>query len=154
MCRNGEPNVVTDPNASPTGFPFKVLQLKDSISDRSVYERRARVCDLGYLRQGYRKADGTIGWRCPGERHASYVHKGGKLDDTGGRKCVCNGLLSTVGLGQRRRSGQHEQPLLTCGDDVRGIAQFLKSEEATSYSAADVVESLLSGVSTHAPAAG
>ena len=99
MCRDGELDVFTDPDASPTGFPFKVLQLEGSISDRSVYERRERVCDLGFLRQGYRKADGTIGWRCPGERHASYLHKGGKIDDTSGRKCVCNGLLSD------RRSG-------------------------------------------------
>ena len=111
MCRNGELDVVTDPHASPTGFPFKVLQLNGSISDRSVYERRERVCDLGFLRQGYRKEDGTIGWRCPGERHASFLHKGGKLEDTEGRKCVCNGLLSAVGLGQRRRDGQRSRPL-------------------------------------------
>jgi nitronate monooxygenase len=152
-CRNGQADVVTDPLASPTGFPFKILQLEDSISDRSVYEQRERVCDLGYLRQAYRKVDGKIGWRCPGERHASYLLKGGELDDTGGRKCVCNGLLSTIGLGQRRRSGQHELPLVTCGDDVQSIAQFLKSSEATSYSAADVVESLMSAVPQHAAAA-
>jgi nitronate monooxygenase len=153
MCRNGQADVVTDPLASPTGFPFKIFQLEDSISDRSVYEERERVCDLGYLRQAYRKLDGTVGWRCPGERHASYLHRGGNLEDTRGRKCVCNGLLSTVGLGQRRRGGQQEPPLLTCGDDVHSITQFLKSSEATSYSAADVVESLLSGVPEHTAAA-
>lgn len=148
MCRDGDPDVVTDPDASPTGFPFKVLQMDGSLSDQSVYEQRERVCDLGFLRQGYRKEDGSIGWRCPGERQASYVKKGGTLEDTCGRKCVCNGLLANIGLGQRRRSGSHELSLVTCGNDVRTIRQFLKSPQATSFSATDVVESLLAGVST------
>ncbi len=152
MCRDGQADVVTDPNASPTGFPFKVLQIQGSMSERKIYEQRERVCDLGYLRQFYRKLDGTIGWRCPAERHSSYLLKGGNLDDTKGRKCVCNGLLSTVGLEQRRRGDQHEQPLVTCGDDVQSITQFLKSPEAKSYSAAHVVESLVSDVTAAAAA--
>jgi nitronate monooxygenase len=151
MCRAGDPDVVTDPLASPTGFPFKVLRMEGSLSERSVYEQRERICDLGFLRQAYRKKDGTIGWRCPGEREASYVHKGGKLDDTVGRKCVCNGLMANIGLGQTRRNGQLEQPLVTCGNDVRNVLQFTESSDATastSYSAADVVGRLLSGVPT------
>jgi nitronate monooxygenase len=153
MCRDGESDVVTDPAASPTGFPFKVLQLDGSLSESSVYSQRERVCDLGFLRQGYRKSDGTIGWRCPGERTASYVRKGGDLNDTIGRKCVCNGLVSNVGLGQLRRDGQQEQPLVTCGNDVGSIARFLKTPNTTSYSASDVVEYLLSGVRTDSVAA-
>ncbi|MCA9266792.1 MAG: nitronate monooxygenase, partial [Planctomycetales bacterium] len=72
-CRHGEPEVVTDPLASPTGFPFKVLQVEGSISDESVYDQRQRVCDLGFLRQAYRKDSGELGWRCPGEPSAAYV---------------------------------------------------------------------------------
>lgn len=150
ICRDGEPDVVTDPVASPTGFPFKVLQLEGSLSDEVVYDERTRVCDLGFLRQGYRTPKGTIGWRCPGEAVSSYLRKGGDLDDTCGRKCLCNALLANVGLGQRRRDGQHERPLVTCGDDLQHIVQFLGTSDATSYSAADVVEFLLSGVAAHA----
>jgi len=153
MCRDGEADVVTDPVASPTGFPFKVLRLEGSLSASSDYSQRERVCDLGFLRPGYRKSDGTIGWRCPGERTASYRRKGGDLNDTIGRKCVCNGLVSNVGLGQLRRDGQQELPLVTCGDDVRSIARFLKTPNTTSYSASDVVEYLLSGVRTDSMAA-
>lgn len=146
QCSQGQPDVLTDPLASPTGFPFKVLQIDGSMSDASVFEQRTRVCDLGFLRQGYRKEDGTVGWRCPGEPVKAYVHKGGALDETVGRKCVCNGLLANIGMGQRRRGSELEQPLVTCGNDVASIVQFLKSPEATSYAAANVVERLLSGI--------
>jgi nitronate monooxygenase len=148
MAQRGEADVLTDPKASPTGFPFKVLQLGGSMSHGDVYAQRRRVCDLGYLRQGYRKSDGDIGWRCPGEDQGDYVRKGGELADTVGRKCICNALLANVGLSQTRRDGARELPLVTCGDDVRNIAQFASGAEASSYSAGDVIEHLLSGVST------
>ena len=146
QCREGHPDVVTDPLASPTGFPFKVLQIEGSMSDAAVFEKRQRVCDLGFLRQGYRKDDGTIGWRCPGEPVKAYLHKGGEREDTVGRKCVCNGLVANIGIEQRRPSSGPEHPLVTCGNDVASIVQFLKPPGATSYSAADVVETLLAGM--------
>lgn len=145
-CRHGEPEVVTDPLASPTGFPFKVLQVEGSISDESVYDQRQRVCDLGFLRQAYRKDSGELGWRCPGEPSAAYVHKGGEIEETHGRKCVCNGLMANVGLEQTRRDGELEQPLVTCGNDVRNIVQYLATADAQSYSAAAVIDRLLSGI--------
>jgi nitronate monooxygenase len=151
-CRDGEPDVVTDPAASPTGFPFKVLQLEGTLSDDAVYEQRERLCDLGFLRQGYRKPDGSIGWRCPAERVETYLHKGGELADTVGRKCVCNGLVANIGLAQVRRGGREESPLVTCGNDVRNILQFLKAPEDASYSAANVVDYLLSHVDRPAAA--
>jgi nitronate monooxygenase len=144
QCREGQPDVVTDPLASPTGFPFKVLQIDGSMSEESVCQQRQRVCDLGFLRQGYRKSDGTIGWRCPGEPIKAYLHKGGTIEDTVGRKCVCNGLLASIGLGQRRH-GESEQALVTCGNDVAAIKQFLTTPDATSYTAADVIACLLVG---------
>lgn len=147
-CRNGKPDVVTDPLASPTGFPFKVLQMEGTASQESVYQERRRVCDLGFLRQAYRREDGSTGWRCPGEPTGSYVAKGGELADTEGRKCVCNGLLANVGLAQKRRDGSVEPMLVTCGNDVDSILQFLPSSTATNYSAADVIEHLLSGLAT------
>lgn len=146
MCRRGEVDVLTDPVASPTGFPFKVLQLDGSMSEPSVYERRERVCDLGFLRQAFRKPNGAVGWRCPGEPVASYVRKGGNVDDTCGRKCLCNALLANVGLGQRRADGRRELPLVTCGDDLANVLRFLPTPDAAGYTAADVVDFLLSAV--------
>ena len=43
-----ELKVYTDPVASPTGFPFKVLELDDTLSVKKNYEERPRVCNLGY----------------------------------------------------------------------------------------------------------
>lgn len=145
MSRSGAVDVFTDAHASPTGFPFKVLQLDGSLSDSTEYNERERICDLGYLRQAYRRPDGTVGWRCPGEPVQTYLHKGGELSETDGRKCICNALTANVGLAQVRPGGRLELPLVTCGDEATEIAQFASSDEAQSYSALDVIERLLSG---------
>lgn len=134
--------LLTDPLASPTGFPFKVVRLEDTVSESGVYLERERICDLGYLREMYKKADGAIGYRCSGEPVEDYLAKGGSLEETDGRKCMCNGLLTTVGLGQIR-NGKCEPAIVTAGDDVRHISQFLKPG-CNSYSASDVVDRLLS----------
>ena len=43
---------------SPTGFPFKVVQLGDTLASPQVFEYRHRVCDLGLLQQlGLSKPD-------------------------------------------------------------------------------------------------
>jgi nitronate monooxygenase len=140
--RSGSARVFTDPLASPTGFPFKVVDLTGTLSDASTVNGRERRCDLGYLRQAYRKPDGSIGWRCPAEPVAEYIRKGGDEKNTRGRLCVCNALLATIGLGQVRDDGYIEPPLVTSGDDVRSVARFLKPG-AASYSAADVIDSIL-----------
>ncbi len=139
----GTGDVFTDPLASPTGFPFKVAQMQGSYSDPEVAQARTRVCDLGYLREPYAAPNGSIGYRCAAEPVANYVAKGGKVEDTVGRKCLCNALMANVGHQQVRKSGEVEPPLVTVGDDLNTIAQFLASGRTT-YSAADVVESLLS----------
>jgi nitronate monooxygenase len=74
---------------------------------------------------------------------ANYIAKGGKIEDTVGRKCLCNALLSNIGHQQIRKDGSVEPPLVTVGDDLNTVAQFL-APGRTGYSAADVVESLLS----------
>jgi len=134
--------VYTDPLASPTGFPFKVLQMEVSVANPVVYEARNRVCDLAYLRHPYRKEDGTLGYRCPAEPAANYLRKGGQEADLTGRKCVCNGLFATIGLGQVRAGGVIEPPLLTAGDDVVNVGRFLKPGQKT-YTAQDVINALL-----------
>ena len=138
--------VFTDPLASPTGFPFKVAQLEGTSSAFPIYQERKRVCDLGYLREPYAVSEGNIGYRCAAEPVANYVAKGGKVEDTVGRKCLCNALMANIGHQQKRKDGTEEPALVTVGDDLNSIAQFL-APGRESYSAADVVASLLSGLS-------
>ena len=140
LSQAGVAAVFTDPDASPTGFPFKVVQLQGSLSEKELVEQRARVCDLGYLRQAYQKPDGTLGWRCAGEPLKSYVKKGGKEEDTVGKKCVCNGLLANIGLGQVRPEGP-ERELVTAGNDVANVGRFLERDRF-SYGVRDVLRSL------------
>jgi nitronate monooxygenase len=140
--RAGNLEVFTDPLASPTGFPFKVASLDGTLSQQDTYTARERVCDLGYLRRAYRKTDGTLGYRCPAEPEEHYVRKGGAIEETVGRKCVCNGLLATIGLGQIQPDGYEEPPLLTAGDDLTALGRFLPADSEV-YTAADVVKNLL-----------
>jgi nitronate monooxygenase len=137
----GALRVRTDPRASPTGFPFKVLQLLGTLSEETRAFARQRICDLGYLRQSYLKPDGTIGYRCAAEPVEDYVRKGGTVEETQGRLCLCNGLMANIGLGQIRADGP-EQALITAGDDVANLARFLP-DGAESYHAADVIRWLL-----------
>ena len=148
---SGRGEVFTDPLASPTGFPFKVAQLNGTSSDAGVYQARKRVCDLGYLREPYATEDGKIGYRCASEPIANYLSKGGKVEDTVGRKCLCNALLANIGHAQTRKDGAAEPALVTVGDDLNSVVQFLAPGQL-SYSAVDVVHSLLSGVASMQPA--
>lgn len=150
QARSGRATVFTDSRVSPTGFPFKVAQLAGTSSEAAVYEARTAVCDLGYLREPYAMPDGTIGYRCAAEPIANYAAKGGKADETIGRKCLCNALLANVGFAQQRKGGSAEPPLVTVGDDVNTVAQFI-APGRNSYSAADVVQALLRGVADEVP---
>ncbi len=140
MAGTGE--VFTDPLASPTGFPFKVAQLEGTTSAANIYEERNRTCDLGYLREAYAAGDGQIGYRCSAEPVDNYVAKDGKIEETTGRKCLCNTLLANIGHPQVRKDGFVEPALITVGDDLNTITQFL-APGRNSYSAADVVDCLL-----------
>jgi nitronate monooxygenase len=138
---SGDEKVFRDPVASPTGFPFQVLALPETLSKEEVYQCRERQCDLGYLREGYEREDGTVGWRCPAEDPATFVEAGGTLEQTEGRKCLCNSLMANLGLGQWRE-GKVEPPLLTCGKDLSGVRRIL-APGRTSYTAREVLEFLL-----------
>lgn len=140
----GEAKVVTDLLASPTNFPFKSAKLSGTVSDPAVYEARLRVCDLGYLREVYRRDDGTVGYRCAAEPVASYVAKGGVPEETVGRKCLCNGLMANIGLGQIRAGNHAEEGFVTAGNQLSAIADFL-AHGASSYSASEVIAKLTGG---------
>lgn len=149
QAKVGAGEVFTDPLASPTGFPFKVAQVDGTASAFPIYQERKRVCDLGYLREPYSASDGHIGYRCAAEPVANYVAKGGKVEDTVGRKCLCNALMANVGHAQVRKDHIVEPSLVTVGDDLNTIASFLPPGKDT-YSATDVVASLLSALPTEA----
>ncbi len=141
--RRGEIDVLTDPLASPTGFPFKVVTLDGTLSGETAYAARQRVCNLGYLRIAYKRADGRIDYRCAAEPVDTYVKKGGTVENTVGRKCLCNALMANIGLAQISTGGA-EQPLLTSGDELKNLDVFLGDRER--YNAADAIEYLLSRV--------
>jgi NAD(P)H-dependent flavin oxidoreductase YrpB (nitropropane dioxygenase family) len=128
--------IFTDPVSSPTGFPFKAVRLPGSMSEVAVYESRTRICDLGYLRHAY-WSDGKVGLRCPAEPVDQYVKKGGSLEETKGRKCLCNALMADIGMPQVKAGGEIELPLLTAGDDLNQLHRILG--QRLSYSAADVL---------------
>ena len=136
-ARHGGVDVITDNRASPTGYPFKVVKWTEGPSADHL---RSRVCDMGYLRTPYQMEAGRIGFRCAAEPVDTYVAKGGALEDTVGRQCLCNALMANVGHAQVRKDGNVEPPILTAGDDLMNIAAFLGDRE--SYTAADVIDYL------------
>jgi NAD(P)H-dependent flavin oxidoreductase YrpB (nitropropane dioxygenase family) len=138
--------VRNDLRASPTGFPFKLAQLTGTTADEQVYAQRPRHCDLAYLRTPFQRADGRIGYRCPAEPSDDYIRKGGSAEDTVGSRCLCNGLVATIGLGQRRQSGNVEPPLVTLGQDLGFLPRL--AGDGRDYSAADVIAYLLDTVAS------
>jgi len=141
--QRGESSVFTDPRSSPTGFPFKAAQLEGTTTEAEVYRNRARVCDIGILREGYRTPEGKIAYRCPAEPENVYIAKGGVFEETVGRKCLCNCLLADIGLQQIQKDGSEEPGMVTTGDDLQCVRQFF-SGAAASYPAATVVSTLMS----------
>lgn len=126
QIRSGQDiDVYTDPLASPTGYPFKVAMLDGTMSSPEVYAQRERICDLGYLREAVELhrtgRDGTekvtVAYRCASEPIDDFLEKGGSIEQTIGRKCICNGLLATIAMGQSR-GDTTEPPIVTIGDAV------------------------------------
>lgn len=139
---SGELEIFTDFNASPTGYPFKLIHLKGSLGPHNDTRKR-RVCDIGYLRQLYfQDSESRVRYRCPGEPVDTFINKGGESEEVLGRQCLCNGLLATVGLGQVSEEGC-EVPLITAGEDFSFVEHILKPG-SDSYSAKEVIDYLLS----------
>ncbi len=142
QLRDEELDVRNDPRASPTGFPFKIAQMPGTLSDPAIYEARPRLCDLSYLRQPYARENGTIGYRCASEPIDAYLKKGGALEDTVGRKCLCNCLMANIGLGQERKDGYKEAQGVTLGQDLEGARRLLAAHP-DGWNAREVVGFLL-----------
>ncbi len=150
-ARAREAKIFTDPHASPTGFPFKVIPVEGTLSEAAVYDARPRICDLHYLQEAYKKGDGEVGFRCASEPLTTFIAKGGDPAESPGRKCLCNALMANVGLAQHRNGNRVEAGLLTAGNDVSELAQFLP-EEGLRYTAADVLGILLGRTAELEPA--
>ena len=128
----------TDALASPTGFPFKVAQLPDTLSDLTLRAARPKVCDLGHLRTPFRREDGKLDYRCASEPDHMFTRKGGGDGEIPGRACLCNALVASVGLAQVRKDGTEELPLVTLGDDIDGARKLL-AENPDGYTATQAI---------------
>jgi hypothetical protein len=135
---------------SPTGFSFKVAQLKGTLAEEEVYEARRRTCDIGLLQQrGFSKADTdgtrTLFQRCAAAPIDSYVESRGIERNTEERRCLCNGLLASVGLGQVKTvNGEwfEEPAIVTLGNRLDGVRR-LSRQGQTTYHVQDVVMDIL-----------
>ena len=135
---------------SPTGFSFKVVQIKDTLADDEVFASRRRICDIGLLQQrGLSKPDEsgerTLFQRCPAGPVANYLDRRGLERNTEEKRCLCNGLLACVGLGQVKdvRGQLTEEPaIVTLGDHLDG-ARRLSRRGQMHYWARDVVDDIL-----------
>ncbi len=124
-------------NISPTFFPFHEAYVKNTLSEKYIYEKRKRVCNVGLLRTLYIKPNGEIGYRCPAEDINAYLKKGGKIEDTVGKICLCNALFSSAGL-----ADYNEDPSVTLSKDYNYLKYLMKHED-DSYTVADVMKYLL-----------
>ncbi len=137
--------VRTDHRASPTGFPFKVVELPGTVGMDETFKARPKLCDLGYLRSNTITEEGKTISKCASEPEKPFLRKGGDEAEIEGRICLCNGLLATIGLGQERADGYKEAPLLTLGATTSDVEHMLELFPA-GWSAKDVLDTLTSKI--------
>ncbi len=143
----GTLDVRSDWRASPTGFPFRVIQLEGTVSDPEIAAARKAVCDLGALRTPFKKANGDIDYRCPAEPLAVYTRKGGRAQNSEGRQCLCNALLAAADLPQQRPDGSTEPAIVTSGDDFQAVLALASNgSDGGPYPAHAVVDYLRAGL--------
>ena len=136
---NGSFSIKTDLLASPTTFPIKIVQ--DFGGTSALTPQRKRVCDLGYLRSPVRLANGRLDYRCAAEPEEVFQKKGGELQETVGRRCLCNALLANIGMPQRRPDGAVEPTIITLGSEVDS-ARELAAELGRAFTAREAFEFL------------
>ena len=135
----GQVKVMTDPRASPTGYPFKIVEI-EGVNSRA--EGRKRCCDLGYLRTAYKEESGRLGYRCAAEPVDTYLKRGGLVEDTEGRKCLCNGLFANIWHSRRSVTMTSTSgPSSPAATNWRYSA-ILRAKPG--YTASDVIDHLLS----------
>ena len=137
----GKALVFTHPEASPTGYPFKIALLDGTMSDPAEFAIRKRICNLGFLREIFKKEDGHLGYRCPAESEKVYIAKGGMAEKAKEARCLCNSLLANIGQGMKYAGGYLEKPLLTVGEHLESLKQVI-IKFGMDYSAIDVISFL------------
>lgn len=126
----------TDLLASPTGFPFKVMNVGGTVGDRAHLLARTPRCNIGSLLRPYMDAQQSLGYRCPAEPLKAFLAKGGKVEDTDGVCCLCNGLLGATILAEA-----HEAAVITLGNDTSFIHHIPYGCDGE-YGAIDVIKYL------------
>ncbi len=151
MALNSGIEVLTSSKASPTGYPFKIPNIDNTLSVDEIYNSRQRICDQRLLSEPYLTNSGKLSFRCPAEPVDEYVKKGGDRAATIGRICLCNGLLAAAGLGQIRKhpvshSVYQEPPVFTLGLGANeAIRRIVKDRNYPRFWAKDVLQWLRSG---------
>jgi len=143
-------DLVRTSSFSPTGFPFKVAQLIGTLADEDVYSDRRRYCDLGLLKQiGLSKPDDAgmrrLFQRCSAGPVEEFISKRGLLHNSESKRCLCNGLLAGIGLGQvgTQPGEQAEEPaIITLGNNLEGIRK-LSRQGQIAYRVKNVIEDIL-----------
>lgn len=137
----GKARVFTHPAASPTGYPFKIALMEGTLSEKAMFEKRTRICNMGLLRELFKTKEGKIGYRCPAEPVDSFVKKGGAAELATEARCLCNALLANLGLGMSYAGTRLEQPMLTVGKHLESLRLLIK-RFGIDYSATDVLRFL------------
>lgn len=147
----GQLDVFNDPDISPTFYAFRVdrnIEGVPSIGNDDIYKdwsTNHRACTIGRLRERTTHK-GRLTWICKAEPVEDYARKGGKIEDTEGAGCLCENLLSGIGLGQTHKDG-YQVPALYSSGTEQG-QDFLPGvlHGRNSYTARDVIEFLVSGL--------
>ena len=133
--------VMANPTVSPSGFPFQVVQLPGTLYDRKVLDNMERTCDHGYMVEAHEMKGGGKLFRCPAEPIKVFVKKGGKVEDTEGRVCICKALSATAKDGISPEL-PYVGKIVTLGKD-QSFRDLPLINPDGSYSAEDVIRSIL-----------
>lgn len=139
----GELTIITDPHASPSGFPFKTVLLPDTLASKRIFNERNQMkpyCDMGRLRSLRKNPNGSVSLFCPAApqlKDKDYSNFKNVLH----HRCLCNALLANIGLGQIRDGKYQEPDLVTLGLDLSFI-RYLMENEDDSYSVRETLHYL------------
>ena len=139
---NNNLEVYTDAYASPTGFPIKVALLSGTQSDLKIRSQRTRLCDAGYLRMPFLNQNAEIRYRCPSEPIPTFLKKGGSIEETNKKACLCNALLANIGLAQHRLDNYIEEKFVTLGSDLSGPKSMI-TKFPSGWSAAEAISEII-----------
>lgn len=130
IFRNGSVPVVRDAQASGSGLPFHVAQVRGTQSDTGSQQ----ACTVGYLLRQVEQPDGVPEGRCPAMPVGQFTRLQGRMRPLGTAE-VCRGLFADVVFtdpttGEQRSLGQREDvPIVTLGDDQSATAHLVHNLE-------------------------